>query len=344
LDYLPAVNGGSRNDLYRDGLALIQDYPVIGGGLNMFMMLHATYALLLHVGFSVHSHNMYLDLAIAQGLPGLFALLWIWVVFVMILLQAGKLTGELWDKVANRGGWPFVAAAMSLTVLATHGLLDDALYGTRASLLLFIPPAFSVSMLARLPQEQLIFGEAPVSRPVIRLANLAAGGVFLAVLLLILIVPRWRSNLISNLAAVRQSQVEMGTYSWPEWPIQDELRRQLDVGQSISGFERALALNPDNVSANRRLGMIELSLGEYEDALIHLQAAYAGASWDNASRQLLGEALIANGQVTDGAALWQSVNIAQRQLGVRLFWYQYIGDEQRVAWLEEGIVLGEKGP
>ncbi len=341
---LPAVKGGSRAALYRDSLALIQDYPIIGGGLNMFMMLHASYVLLLHVGLSPHGHNLYLDLAIAQGLPGLFALFWVWGIFAFTLFQVGKLTGEQRRALANRGGWPISAAAMSLTALAVHGLLDDALYSTRAALLLFIPPAFSVAALVVRPQSETGVAMIPVNRPGLRLINLAAAGVFLAGLLFILIIPSWRSNIISNMAAVRQSRFEMGAYTWPEWPIQDELRRRLDVSPVIAGFEAALVLNPDNVSANRRLGMIKLSLGEYADARAHLQAAYAHAPWDNASRQLLGEALIANGQVRAGGELWQAVDNQQRQLAVRLFWYRHIGDAQRVAWVEEGIGLVENEP
>ena len=48
-----------------------------------------------------------------------------------------------------------------------------------------------------------------------------------------LLVFLWRplqSTAISNLAAVRQSQVELSQYSWPEWPIQDALRRTWQCG------------------------------------------------------------------------------------------------------------------
>ncbi|MFN2233516.1 MAG: tetratricopeptide repeat protein, partial [Anaerolineales bacterium] len=91
-----------------------------------------------------------------------------------------------------------------------------------------------------------------------------------------------------------------------------------------------LAINPGNTSANRRLGQIELSLGQYESVLSHLQSAYSAMTWDNAARQLYGEALIVNGLVDEGTALWQQVNDQQGQLSYREFWYEYIGDGVRL--------------
>ena len=63
---------------------------------------------------------------------------------------------------------------------------------------------------------------------------------------------------------------------------------------------RALALNPGNGTANRRLGQIMLSQGAYEQALVHLMMAYEATPWDNATRQLLGEAYLVNGRCRKG--------------------------------------------
>jgi thioredoxin-like negative regulator of GroEL len=80
--------------------------------------------------------------------------------------------------------------------------------------------------------------------------------------------------------------------------------------------------------------MIDLSLGEYPGALRHLEAAYASDPGNVATRQLLGEALIANGQLDQGRALWATVPNGQGQLAVRVFWYQHIGDAERAAWMQ----------
>jgi tetratricopeptide (TPR) repeat protein len=218
------------------------------------------------------------------------------------------------------------AAALSLGVVLIHGLVDDVLYGSRAVLLLFVPLALAVPYLR------------PETAPRWRRRVLVAVGATAVVLLAGLV---WRRPLLStayaNLAAVRQSQAELGIYEWPEWRLQDEVRRAVDLSPSIAGYEQALALNPRNPSANRRLGQIELSLGEYEEALAHLETAYAGESWSSTTRQLLGEALIVNGQVDAGRALWQDVNNGQNQLEARAFWYGYIDDAEREAAVRQAM-------
>jgi tetratricopeptide (TPR) repeat protein len=134
---------------------------------------------------------------------------------------------------------------------------------------------------------------------------------------------------------VEQSRAELSRYDRATWSFQDALRRELDLSRPIAGYERALALDAGNASASRRLGQIELSLGQYEPALAHLQAAYAARPGNNAVRQLYGEALIANGYRAEGRALWATVPNDQRQLDLRTYWYRHIGDEQRAAWMAE---------
>jgi predicted Zn-dependent protease len=126
----------------------------------------------------------------------------------------------------------------------------------------------------------------------------------------------------------------LSEYTWPEWPIQDAVRLEAHLGRPLAEFERALAFDPANATANRRLGMIELARGEYEEALRHLEAAYAAEPTSSTTQQLYGEALIVNGRVEEGRAVWAGVNDDQNQLAARVFWYQHIGDEQRAAWME----------
>jgi tetratricopeptide (TPR) repeat protein len=312
---LPLLNGGTtRLDLFRNSLILAQEYPFIGAGLGGFMMLYSTYAYLLHVGFIIHAHNIFLDVSIEQGLFAIAALVWMWGLFAL----------ALWRDAADGRLRPYLAAAaLSLLTILLHGLVEDALYGSRALMLLFVPLAFA---LPYPPREAQTAGR----RRRIVLA--------LAILLLLAGLLLWqrplRSSATSNMAAVRQSQVELSRYAWPDWPIQDALRREIDLSTVVEGYERALALNPDNAAANRRLGQIELSFAEYEDALLHLSTAFRRTPWDNATRQLLGEAYFANGRIEDGAAMWSSVTNANHQLEVRAYWYEHIADEERRAALQ----------
>jgi tetratricopeptide (TPR) repeat protein len=216
------------------------------------------------------------------------------------------------------------AAALSLVVMLVHGLVDDVLYGSRAVLLLFVPLAFAAPVLQK--QANQARRRAVLALPV-------------AIILLMTLALVWRGPVLalvsSNLGTVHQSQTELSVYSWPEWPIQDAVRRAADLSQPITEFERALALDPANATANRRLGMIELSLGEYEDALGHLEAAYAAEPQSEVTQQLYGEALIVNGRVKEGRALWAKVSNEQGQFDARAYWYRSIGDEERATWVEQ---------
>ncbi|HUS94933.1 MAG TPA: O-antigen ligase family protein [Patescibacteria group bacterium] len=359
IAWLPASESGMvRGELYANSLALLNDYPIIGAGLGSFMMLYSTYSLLIQVGFNTSSHNMYFDLIIDQGIVALASLFWMWLLMGEAVWRGlddkptrrsrrRRVNDQTSNQTSNQtsdqssetrtlgGGIPawhsgsgqgqirsqnvvLGAAAMSLMVMLLHGLVDDSIYYSRALLIFFLPLAFSVPILKK----------AAVLSWRQRLYTISAA----ALIIIVLSAIWWRpllSTIEANLAAVQQSKTELGVYTWPDWPIQDEVRRQSDLKTTIAGFERALQLNPDNASANRRLGQIELSLAEYEDALAHLEKAYTRSPQDNATRQLLGEAYISNGALEEGAILWRTIENGQKQLPMRQFWYGYIGDDDR---------------
>ena len=147
----------------------------------------------------------------------------------------------------------------------------------------------------------------------------------LALALVLALLPPVRAQFQAQLGAVSQTRAELSVYRWPEWPIQDALRRPLPGAaqppRSLSilappshAIEAALALDPANVTANRRLGQIELSRGQYEAARRHLEAAYGAAPGQRATRQLLGESYALAGDAAGAAALWRTVDLAQGQL------------------------------
>jgi O-antigen ligase len=306
-----------RLDLLRNTVTLARDYPFIGAGMGGFHMLYSTYALLIHVVYTVHSHTFFLDLAVEQGILAVVVLVGMWLVFGWSVWQ------EMSRSEARRGSRTLGAAALSLIVILLHGLVDNVLYSS-AVLFLFMPLAFAGSLPRGLERHT-------------RRRTLVALAISVIVLLVMAFV--WRdplfSRLASNLGVIHQSQAELGVYSWPEWPIQDEVRRQVNLEQPVAEFEQALALDPRNATANRRLGMIELSLGDYEAALGHLEAAYAAEPWSHTTRQLLGEAYLANGRLEEGRALWDGLSNAQQQLDHRVWWYQYIGDTERAEWMRQ---------
>jgi cytochrome c-type biogenesis protein CcmH/NrfG len=311
----------NRLEFQRNSLTLMKDYALIGAGLDGFEMLYTTYVLLIHVGYISHSHSLFTGVAIDQGLPGLLALIWMWALFAALIWHAVRLSGRDQAQVTDRASLAGIAA-LSLLIVLLHGTVENALYG-RGVLFLFVPLAFAV----------------PATSEEVRRVRQRRVLSFLVVGLPLCLALLWPgktlSSVHSSLGSVYQSQAELSVYSWPEWRLQDEVRRQVDMGKAMSEFEKALALNPHNATANRRLGMIELSLGQYEDALAHLEAAYAVEPNVTTTRQLFGEALIVNGRIEEGQALWSDVTREQGQLDARIFWYEYIGDTERAAWIRQ---------
>jgi len=312
LEALPGPSGtGNRAELVRDGVILVRDYPFTGLGLDGFMMAYSSYVKLIHVGHSPHGHNLYLDVAMEQGLPALL---------IVLAMSATLFTLSFRDQARRDGRRPsseLAAAVLCWLIILLNGLADDPLYNGHAMLFLLTPLAF-----AGPPETSWTAAARPI------------GAIALVVMIVIFRGPL-TSQLYSNMGAVLQSQAELGVYSWPEWPIQDEVRRQVDLQQTMAAFERALALDPSNPTANRRLGMIELSRGDYQAALVHLEAAYAAEPWSQTTRQLLGEACIANGRLEEGRALWHGVSNREGQLAIRAWWYGHIGEKERAEWMQQ---------
>jgi tetratricopeptide (TPR) repeat protein len=257
-----------------------------------------------------------------QGLLGLLALLWL-------------LATAYWPN-QQAASWRQPALA-SLAVLLLHGLVDDVFYGGDGAgiFLLFVPFA----LLAR-PAETsgpTAQNTSALKQAGPRLPSFLGPVLALLALAALLLLPSWQAALQANLGALAQTRAELAVYDWPEWPIQDALRRSsgIDLAPALAHYQTALARNPANATANRRLGQIELSLGQYEAARKHLEAAYAVAPDQRATRQLLGESYAVGGEVERAAALWRTVDTRQGQLQLRQWWYEHIGESQRAAWVAE---------
>lgn len=293
----------SRWTLWMDTLNLLGDTPVTGIGFEGFQMAYASYVLLSHVGYQPHSHNMLLEIWLRQGVLGVFAFAWMAV--------------TVWRLRHAASPWR-TAALVSVLVIALHGIFDVPLYGARGMMLAFVPFA----LLVRAPYNELL------ALP--RHANVAlamAGALVLAAAVLVML-PAGKAMIQTNIGALQQTQQELALYDWPEWPIQDELRRTgaVQMAPIMARYQAALANDPRQAAANRRLGQIELSLGDYAAARQHLAAAYAVAPGQRATRQLLAESDALAGDVQAAARLLRTVDLGQNQLQSRIFWYQHIGE------------------
>lgn len=326
-----------RLDTWRNGMALIQEYPFTGSGLGATAMIYSTYILVSHVPILFHVHNFFLQIAIEQGLLGLLA---------FGGMATATLVG-LWRS--WRPGSPFddglrIAALIAMVAMLLHGLIDSELYASWLLPLLFLPFGFC-RVAARIDQyviDDFRFGKGKhtqrshaIRNSVIALASVVgvAGVIGLASL------PTVQAAFHANVGAVAQSKIELSVYSWPQWAVQDEVRRSKTIAldTAIAHYEAALTLDVTNITARSRLGQIALSQGNYQDALHHLEQAHATAPQLSMVRRLLGEAFTVSGDVERGAALWNSIAIDEQWIDQRRWWYTHIGETQQEAWLTDAV-------
>jgi tetratricopeptide (TPR) repeat protein len=323
-------------EVWRDGLVLIQDYPFTGSGLSATGMVYSTYVLLFHVVHLDHLHNLYLQLAIEQGLPGLLT-------FVGMVASALYALLSSWHKGDRAEDGLRSAAFLALAAMLLHGLLDSELYASWLLPLLFLPIGFAW-VAARLDQyviDDRRFGRPKCPSKKRMVMGRIAGGVILIAALLLARLPTVQAAFQANLGAIVQTQNELSAYTSQQWALQDAVRRSpaLSLEPAIVRYEAALQLDPKNVTALRRLGQIALSRGDYETAQRYLERAYSHAPQQRIIHLLLGEMLAVSGHVEQGAALWSSAAIEPSWLSYRRWWYMHIGATQQAAWISDAITL-----
>ena len=144
VNRLPGPNSAiSRMEIYTNTRWLVSDFPFTGGGLASFPGLYSRYVMSVPVFLFGYAHNLFLDLALEQGIIGLLS-------FVFIL------GGSFWLIIGRESSALLDGAVLAgLVVMALHGLVDDPLYAERGTPLLFLLPGFAVALaLTALPDSQ----------------------------------------------------------------------------------------------------------------------------------------------------------------------------------------------
>jgi O-antigen ligase len=311
--------GGDRRAIWHNSVDLISDYPLSGLGLASFEMAYSTYTLLIHVGHTMHAHNLWLDMWLNQGIIGVIAL-------------AGMIFNAIWPKPS--ASWR-VPGLLALGVMLLHGLIDDPYYGYGGVALpvVFIPLGLLIrsdsSASAGSALQHFKFQPA-----------FAMWIAAIAIFLIEVFTPLGRAVVEANLGALAQTNAELSQYSWPEVPIQDVLRRSAgaDLSTAEKHYQAALVYDPTNATANRRLGQIELAREQFQTACGHLKIAFQVATQQRATRQLLGECEAISGHPDEAARLWRTVDVDQDQINIRKWWYEeYLQDAGRAAQFQAAM-------
>lgn len=306
LGQLPGLNSSvSRLEIYANTLRLVVDYPFIGGGLAAFSGLYSHYAMVIPVFLFGYSHNLYLDLALEQGVLGLVAFLVIMVISLWMLLSGRHSPVLRW------------ATIIGLLILLIHGLADDALYGIRGTPVLFALPGLA----AAIYRYEASKGRSPNQTHLSLRAGalLLVGMGWLSVSLIgIEAHGALRSAWYANLGAVRLARYELAGFPSAGW------RETLDMkalSPAIEWFTQSLQYNSENVTANYRLGAIAMLGRDFQTAQIFLERAYAADPFQRGVRKTLGYCYAWLGKPEQAARLLSAIPEARSELEVYTWWW-----------------------
>jgi hypothetical protein len=302
-------SAGSRWDLYKNSVHLILDFPITGGGLGSFPGLYSQYILAVPFFISGYS-NLYLDLAIEQGIFGSVSWIIILVICVIVFsrfFSSHKVYSSLSQTV-------FPALFSSFVILSLHGLVDNPLAENWAKPFLFIIPGFLTSL--RHPEDvKKARYSIPVWIPITLTSTFLLGAFFLY-------KEQLQSLYYSNLGAIRMAQIELNDWPTGEW---DDGSSVHAYTQPAHYFNQAIEIQEDNVTANHRLGLLSMLNHDFEQAAIYLESASISSPGHRGIIKTLGYSYIWIGQLEKAEDVLVNINEAQAEMRAYSWWWQEQG-------------------
>jgi hypothetical protein len=308
----------SRAEVSERSAYFLRDYPITGGGLNSFPGLYSHYMLVIPIFYFLNGYNIFLDVAIEQGIFGGLALLLIYLGAIWLVARTLTVTQS---KRIQFFSW---LSLFALIFTVIHGFFYDYLYNGDITSLLLFPVGFS--MIGVLDTKKSIPGILTFTTgisvrrkfylPVTLLAVFGVGMIF--VLNMNQVISVW----YSNLGAVRMSQVELKNFPTNKWTT-NELVPELADAETL--FRTALQYNPDNATANYRLGMISMFRQDFESASVNLETAYNHLPGHRGVIKNLGYDYVWLGRMDQAKDLLVQIPEAQKELDVYVWWWNTQG-------------------
>ena len=307
--YLPGPDStGSRLDIFQHTLYLIGDMPFTGGGLASFGGHFSQYIRVTPFFIYSYAHNLYLDLALEQGIMGLLLYL------TLFMGALALLAWRTWTGPNVPGVIRVARRITAMTALATllHGLVDNALYSTYGTPFILLLPA-------------LAFWLAQPERPpstawLCRCRPVVVGSLLLVGLLIFLI---WRPPLSAawwaNRGAVAMARQELVDWPRNEWDDGSQVAR-LDT--AVTYFEQALTYDPRNPTANYRLGLVAMQRRDFETAVAYLTTAEQTIPDHRGLQKTLGYSYAWLGDADTAVYYLHTMDEVPQELNVYIWWWQ----------------------
>jgi O-antigen ligase len=299
---------GNRAELLTRSLYFLRDFPFTGGGLDGFPGLYSHYILGIPFFYVLNSHNLFLDVAIEQGVFGglsylIFYLASIWIVSRSITMaQSAEIRAF---------GWLTLFALM---ISFVHGMVDDYLYNGNGALLALFLVGISVIL-----EHETLHVEGFVFRPGYRKIGFAA---VLVIAIIVFNLNRIPTLWYANLAAVQMSRVELAGFPKGKW---DDARLIPQLHPAEASLHSALQANPYNPTANYRLGLISMLRQDFESAAKELEITYKQLPGHRGVIKNLGYCYVWLGDMEHADTLLVKIPEARGELNVYVWWWKLEG-------------------
>ncbi len=299
----------SRFHVFWSAIELIKDVPFTGSGLDSFSGQYSNYILINPNYVLGYAHNIFLDIALQQGILGGFVFLLIYFgSLLLLILYPPQSTHSLLHK----------AILSSLLIIIFHSLVDVIVYRTIFTALLFFVPGMAVGFaLSYTPaSKSRIHKVKPQLRqmtlPVLSVLGIILVGIF-AIHRPVLVA--W----YTDLGAVEMAKVELSDFPTGHW---DEGREADLLLPAESLLQKALAFGPHNPSANYRLGLIAMTKRDYSTAIKRLEIAFAGDPNHRGIIKALGYSYLWQGQIYAAQHLLTKLPETEHEVGNYISWWR----------------------
>ena len=299
---------GSRGELFARSIYLLLDFPFTGGGLAAFPGLYSHYMLGIPNFYILNSHNLFLDVAIEQGLLGGLSFL---TIFLMSFWFTARTIVQTDSPQARMLGW---LTFFALVIAFVHGMVDDYLYNGIGTLLLLFLPGLSM-----LVQSEIANKAHPKNHRVSSLVALLLIGFFMINLNGV------RSAWNANLGAVQMAKVELAGFPTNQW-IDSSILPELE--QADTSLRSALQADPMNRTANHRLGLIAMLRDDFHSAIAFLESANQEAPNHRGIIKSLGYYYVWVGEMGKAQLFLGKIPEAKTELDVYVWWWDVQGQPE----------------
>jgi hypothetical protein len=304
----------SRSELIRSGLWILHDFPFTGGGLSSFPGLYSQYVLVIPYYSILNSHNMFLDVAVEQGIAGgiSFSLIY--------LIAAWQLLTALRDDHSAQMRWLLYAASISLFTAIFHGMVDDYIYGGRGTILAFAPVGMAL-LVSRITYRTQLVKKVVAQQVHQRSWDFSARTFIWIIPVILLAAVFWKpiaAQWYANLGAVKLAKLDLVNYPANRWPEEKDPQQWRPAEADL---QQALSYEADNQTANHRIGLMRLVSRNFEPATQYLLKAYDKDPVNRGIVKNLGYSYLWHGELDQAQAVLLRIPETKYELDIYVWWW-----------------------